>query len=103
MRTISARRKGRVNRACVAAVEPYRSSAGRAFPFPRKYSAPPEQGAGSRQENLLPAPSPLLPYSCPHPLSPSPGGVLTPCPPLHVVERGDGGDDGDSSSGGVGD
>ena len=30
-------------------------------------------------------------------------GVLTPCPPLHVVERGDEGDDGDSSSGGVGD
>src|SRR5438128_11077948 len=52
MRTISARRKGRVNCACVAAVEPYRSSAGMAFPAPCSLTR-----------------------------------VLTPCPPLHVVER----------------
>src|SRR6266705_1280072 len=68
MRTISARRKGRVNCVCVW------------------------------QENLLPAPRSLLPSWCPHPLrpsgsplgSPSPRCVLTPYPPLHVVERGDG-------------
>src|SRR5713101_4795921 len=60
MRTISARRKGRVNCACVPAVERYRSSASSVFLSPRLRPGLPDE--------LMSSP---------------------PCPPLHAVERGD--------------